>query len=891
MNLKRIRAVLAVSVFVVAPVGLGSLAAASAAGAATDEPRVEAGPDRPLAVGDTFRITGTVQGAPESEAEWTVVSGPDHGDAGRLASPEGETTRFTPTEPGRYVLELSAGSGADRTTDKATFTATYGPLVPIDTSWSKSNPGSRIGGRLFKADVPERYSGPVIQLVALDRKTLAPRTGPKPWSGGQRTYTTTDDRQIESDLATFDSTTLVVLSQHAIGDFGRYPATQYGSIGVQGSKDVRYQNFTAVGVPGMKPGQAYQFGDDALDGKDNGFQGYLTPDQHLSYAFVPLARFPFSFPPTPTQPCQDCTDRVGFRVRLFDPVTNGQIGDRQFDTNTRSSSTQEKADAAALMATMIEQAPQGSVATIESMTDQQTAEAASRPLVGPIPGAVMNRMAAAIASVGGTRDVFNRASIEQHVTAAGGGHPYTLVGWRGAGEGNGAEAGAGLNGTSDTPTLSGVLRPDRKMQLRPASVTTGGGNADALVGRVMQPPSQDWQCGKDVSCSNAPRVLKAISYIGTQVKQLGSDPRSMYGRVRWNADQLLGIKGAIDDVDYPSKETDFSEDEFKTAGKQLKTELDDIAQARGFMAQLARPLTDSGLQNYVDVKHIADDVYTATNPPDDAQSSFVWLDLTKILLSLTSNLTGGATGAVANLIDLGQWATGTSDDGRPTYASVQIAADDLGKTVADRAQATAKQFASLADIIVSDPKKLAYFGRWADCSASDPGCPPEMRWDTSQQVQASETLSRGVGSLAYQRLVPLGYAVFTLNMDDSNKSDSHQGPWVSPPKLPDYICRDFTHVYENVPAESSTSLAVGVDPSANPATGMWSYQTYVLAGRPSSFQEHATAPQAIVSAMFDPVEKGGLGIVQQQFMGYLKSKPEYWTNSKILEQRVCKWGV
>ena len=84
----------------------------------------------------------------------------------------------------------------------------------------------------------------------------------------------------------------------------------------------------------------------------------------------------------------------------------------------------------------------------------------------------MVALAAAVARVGGTRNAFNTAALADG--PAGGAPVYSLVGWAGAGEGNGAEAALGVDGAGDTPDLSGVWRRNRLYYFRPAQASTSG---------------------------------------------------------------------------------------------------------------------------------------------------------------------------------------------------------------------------------------------------------------------------------------------------------------------------------------------------------------------------------------------------------------------------------
>lgn len=127
-------------------------------------------------------------------------------------------------------------------------------------------------------------------------------------------------------------------------------------------------------------------------------------------------------------------------------------------------------------------------------------------------------------------------------------------------------------------------------------------------------------------------------------------------------------------------------------------------------------------------------MFEATRPPGDEEVAFHWLDFTKILLRLSGHFTAGATSAIAELIDLGQWFAGASDTGAPTYDTVSIKAHELGAEVEGQASRINAELESLGDIIVSDPVKLAYFAK-AGC-APDPGCPQALQSDPTRRRRA-----------------------------------------------------------------------------------------------------------------------------------------------------------
>jgi hypothetical protein len=108
------------------------------------------------------------------------------------------------------------------------------------------------------------------------------------------------------------------------------------------------------------------------------------------------------------------------------------------------------------MADFLNQASDGDLVSIETVSDRASGEQNYRPPVARIDRAAMVKLALALARVGGTRNGFNTEALK--AGPASGAPVYTLLGWAGAGEGNGQEAALGVDGVGNAPDLSGTPR-------------------------------------------------------------------------------------------------------------------------------------------------------------------------------------------------------------------------------------------------------------------------------------------------------------------------------------------------------------------------------------------------------------------------------------------------
>jgi len=817
------------------------------------------------------------------------------GSAPTLRSRAGRTAAFRPKRPGAYKLRFTADTGDDEPADVVKLTAVPpNPLVPIDTIvGDAAHPGMKIGSAIIPADPP----GPgqaVVQVVVLERSSLAVVSN-KSYTGSLS--------QITSDLTRLDASDLVIVSQRSGPNVNRSGNLEEAlrSIGTPDSEfnASEREAYSAIGVPGMARGDAdvrhskVEPLPDARFGP--GLKGYLTPDAWKDYGYVPSARIPFSYGPDEQPPCRSgCDGRVGFLVTWMNSYTL-DAGlyypdlTQFYNTNGEGLTPGQQSQQAQNLAFDLLDVDADHLITIQTVT-QQDGDRLRAP-VGRITAGAMNDLAAGIAKVGGTRNAFNQAATMQTTGAL----AYTLVGWGNAGERSGAEAVPGLNGAPRVPTLRGVLRPDRESRFRPSLVTYDGSDADSLTGVIMQPPQHDWPSDDDRG------VRRAIAYIGSTDTRLSSDPRTAYWTNNWSESTTNAIIDGLRHLEYPTEpatiggpggppaELRFTRAEFETARSELIKELGWVGRVRSYMHDVARPFSDNALGGWAAAHKIADDISTPTHNPKD-ETVYNWLDFTEILLDMAAPVTDDATGVLASMLEMGVWIAGATKPGVPTDREFQVKADELGDRLISQAEQTALTYDRMADIIVSDPAKLALFGRNAGCTpANDNKCPPEFAWNTDRQLRAAANVYRGVERFLYEELVPLGYRVFQLNPLFQEKSGAPQIFPTSPLDFRIYKCyQPNRRPWESFPTLASTTLVRLLDPT----TGTRVFQPLVLAEKPGTGVYVGTPPPAdMLERMFDPVaptndpKRGGLGIHPEELMG--DAEKFWWYKTEDTEKANC----
>lgn len=404
------------------------------------------------------------------------------------------------------------------------------------------------------------------------------------------------------------------------------------------------------------------------------------------------------------------------------------------------------------------------VVTIESVSNR-TPDGAYVAPVSRIDGPEVKQLAVAVARVGGTRNGFNRA-VGVAPAAASRGLVYSMAGWGGASEGQGAESAAGVDGVGDTALFNFVLRPNRDSLLRPADVTTNGDAVGVLSELILDRGTEQWPLSHD------PGAMRALKWLGETEPLLSSDPRSAY----WTQDLTQGATNAIiarlDRLAYPEGR-DFTREEFTKARDELIQELDWVGNVRKYLKDLSSPFdTGAALESWITAQDVADKVRDAVRPPDD-ETVMSWIEFVKIILHLAGPFTHEVTGEVASLLDLGVWAYGANGSGAPTGDEFHVKANELGKELVDRALDAETTYNRVGDAIVSDYRALKEIGTYGGCNPKGDKCKPQFAFTKADRDAASIAVYRATQAIAYEKLIPLAYQAFKLNPALLSKAPSN----------------------------------------------------------------------------------------------------------------------
>ncbi len=418
---------------------------------------VGAGRDRFVVVGQPVNLRGSVAApsggllqAVKASSRWRMVNGPRRRPGAKtlpltpLRSPSGPTAGFTPTAPGSYTLQFTAGKGRSLTSDRVTLNAIPpSPMVTVDTMTTQgSTPGITVDGKFYG----KPGSGP-LQVLVFRRDTLE-------WVSNNAVSGASDLAGV-LDNGKIDDSDLVIVSQHAEAHNGAVEP----ELGVILKNRLGFPNsapnnanpsqwWSGIGFPGMKPGQADVNIDldpsGAGSGGDKGLKGYLGRDANLEFAFVPSSQVPFSYtaPGIPGECAGIGFCNAGYEVKIQNARTLQVTSDKRYTTD-QSAGGNDELQAADMLSDLNKITGADRLVTITSYGSrpqggsQYLQPISSHPASGrAVSQATMDALADAVARLGGTHNAFNLTAL----AAGSGGHQGFHVrvgrlGGRGRGQG------------------------------------------------------------------------------------------------------------------------------------------------------------------------------------------------------------------------------------------------------------------------------------------------------------------------------------------------------------------------------------------------------------------------------------------------------------------------
>jgi hypothetical protein len=396
-----------------------------------------------------------------------------------------------------------------------------------------------------------------------------------------------------------------------------------------------------------------------------------------------------------------------------------------------------------------------------------------------------------------------------------------------------------------------VLRPDRESRFRPVE---GDTSPEALTNLIMKEPTAKWPLDDN------PGARAALSCLGSTHSKLGPDPRGAYALQPFDQAQWNAIAQEIEKRTYAGARSSctrgelapvFTDAQFRVARDQLVQELKWVGNVRAYLANLAKPISNSEVLSYAKVLDIGAKVHEEAKPPDD-DATMRWLEFAEILLELAGPITHEVSSTVAGAMELGVWMFGADENGG-AVDEIPFKADELGDEIVAQMKETVEMYTRLGDVIVTDPAKLSFVGENGGCSPQADGCPEGWSFTNDDITALKSDIERTVERTAYEELLPLGFLVYGLNPERLNRAPDPR--W--------YNCGVYPWWYysDTAVARGTTPLLLELVPQNG---GLWKL---LVLSRPRGNGFRGSAPSdKTLNRVFGPVanstapDEGGLGV-------------------------------
>jgi hypothetical protein len=824
-----------------------------------------------------------------------------------LSDPAARRPTFKPDVHGRYTLRLTARGRSGSSSDTVTVTVVPpAPLVSIETmahvGLGYAIPrGIEVGTKcstddkkgILSVDSGCQYLTTFLrddwlQVVVLDRATLG--------FVSNKTYKCSSypfncGSQVASDLKKLDDTNLVIAVSQPGFTHPYDLEAALGSIGfpkLSAEQEFALLNapggvVSVIGVPGLRAGQAHaRFvldGDETDVGYGGDMIGYLTPDQYFNYTYLPKERVPFDTrattgdPPTVQIGNQTYTSKSppqdrgrGFFVQILDRHTlapqSGGIYDGTFNTGCPASTPPERCPTGdefhkmGSMTALLKSIQPGDIVVITDMGRPPAIPALATKFIGGFEAeerAALRDLASAVASVGGTRHTFNvaGASKDSH---------YSLIGWGGAGEGNGQETSTQKDPSPGVARIRGTLARDRLSEFKPVTASPVGDPSEALAQLMLQ-PATPWPLDGDTGAQ------KAIAYIGSQDGRLGANPRAAYWTQPFDQATWDQIAGVVKGLKYPGADEGFTAAEFAAAKDELVQEITWVGDVRAYLKNLSSPFADNGISSWANLTTITDKVKDALKPPDQRIQMLV-LDIIGGVLSIAGVKGGPVVEFVAVAYETTmEYLTQDRDGG--DAETITGNANELAAGLVTRLQDAQLGFRNLGNIIVSDYDKLKKVGTLGGCSSTSANCPPEWQFSQRDQQQASVAAYQSIESEFSQELMGLAFPAYTLNPRGNHRAPNGQ----ESNNAKDFQCfgrgvLPAFYPFRNEPDNGQVAL-LQEPPDRYDVLALGNLSNLSIV--PFNLDPNMP-PRAVLDRMFGPLDKtldpraGGLGINKADFM-------------------------
>jgi hypothetical protein len=303
--------------------------------------------------------------------------------------------------------------------------------------------------------------------------------------------------------------------------------------------------------------------------------------------------------------------------------------------------------------------------------------------------------------------------------------------------------------------VAGWLSRDSHWRYAPTVTLDGDVDPDMPAVAVLYSAPGAWPGADDDDFSSA------ISDLGKQAN-LGKDPRAQYWTQAYSNEYWSNRLEDVRQAKYDSNAF-YSAKTFESAQDQLVKEIKWVRETYGYYAKLAKPYEASGLQTWAKMTAVADSIDKSLEVPNAQKVAANVLTITRAAAEIVGEFPG-----VGKAVSIGMAAFDLAAEVAEVAAGEGLDDDfsakvgELGERTADRLdEATTTVGTTFPRIVVSDYAKLKRVGQ---CAGTSDACPDVNDWLITPEglKETSEQFRTSMSVMFYQSLMPAKYRAFYM---------------------------------------------------------------------------------------------------------------------------------
>ena len=312
--------------------------------------------------------------------------------------------------------------------------------------------------------------------------------------------------------------------------------------------------------------------------------------------------------------------------------------------------------------------------------------------------------------------------------------------------------------------VAGILSRDDLWRYEPTITLDGDGDPDLPAVSVIYAKPTGWPGDDDVAMSTA------ISDIG-QAANLGRDPRAQY----WTQTYREGYwSNRLEDVRALKYDrgASYSQAVFEKAQDELVQEIKWVRETYDYYDALAKPYEKAGLQTWAKMTAVADGINNSVDVPKSKKVTGNIVTITRAAAELVGEFPGIGKAVSLGMATFDLAAEIAEVAGEGIEDDYSVAVSELGERTADRLdEATTTVGTDFPRIVVSDYQKLKRVGQ---CAGTSQACDDRNDWKVTPEglKETSEQFKESMSVMFYQALLPAKYNIYELDASPRKQANS-----------------------------------------------------------------------------------------------------------------------